>query len=128
MDNIIFNPEMEVKLKKKQGQFQNLRKTPEQGKFIDALAKLISSRTPYGISVIRGFILRSCRQWQIKNQMYLSSVVGSSSEECFKFWIQLSSIIFTELTRRVIQGDAEWELESIISNAFTLYTQFCGNK
>ncbi len=127
MDNIIIDSNIELKLQK-QEQFQTLRKTPKQGKFINALAELISSRTPYNVFALRGFILRSCKQWQIKNQKYFYSLVGLSSEECFKSWIDLSSIIFTELTRRAIRGEAEWELGSVLSNAFTLYAQFCINK
>ncbi len=119
---------MEVQIFEKHENYAKIQKTIGQGKFINDLAELICSRTSCNVHAIKGFIYRSCRKWQIKNQRYFTSVIGLNTADSFRFWIQLSSIIFTELTRRVIQGEAEWELDSILSNAFTLYAkQFCND-
>ncbi len=115
---------MEVQILEKQKKFEKLHKTIEQGKFIGDLAETICSRTSCNVYAIKGFIYRSCRKWQIKNQRYFSSAIGLNSADSFRFWIQFSSIIFTELTRLAIRGEAEWELDSILSNAFTLYNSY----
>ena len=117
---------MEVQILENRESYQKLRKTSKQFQFITDLAEFLCSRLEYNIYAIKGFILRSFKIWQVKNQREFNSIVGLTSAEGFKIWIQLCSIIFTELTRHVIQGEAEWELECLIGEAFTLFhAQFC---
>ena len=119
---------MEVQILEKQENYQKLRKTSKQLQFVIDLADLLCFRLDINVYAMRGFILRSLKIWQEKNQRDFNSIVGLNSSEGFKIWIQLCSIIFTELTRHVIQGEAEWELEYLIGGAFTLFqAQFCND-
>ena len=106
--------------------YKRLHITLERRQFIDDLVTLLIEVVPMKEMAMRGFILRSFKKWQEKNQRDFNSIVGLNSSEGFKIWIQLCSIIFTELTRHIIQGEAEWELECLIGEAFTLFqAQFC---
>ena len=117
---------MEVQILEKRENYLKLRKTSKQFQFVNDLADFLCFRLDIIVYAMRGFILRSFKKWQEKNQRDFNSIVGLNSSEGFKIWIQLCSIIFTELTRHIIQGEAEWELECLIGEAFTLFqAQFC---
>ena len=117
---------MEVQILENRESYQKLRKTSKQLQFINDLADFLCSIFEHNIYAMRGFILRSFKIWQVKVQKDINSIIGLTSAEGFRIWTQLCSIIFSELTKHVIQGEVEWELECLLGEGFTLYqAQFC---
>jgi hypothetical protein len=121
---------MEVKIKENRTNeeiFNKLHFHPKQEDFLYDLAEFLHSSTPsLHVHAMRGFIFRACRKWQVRNCKPFYSIMNRGEVEMFKFWIEFSSLIVTEVTKRVIKAENELKFERKLGEAYALYqANFC---
>jgi len=115
---------MEVQIKENQRHEENFKKLhfhPSQEDFLYKLADFLHSSTSLHIHAIRGFIFRACRKFQVRNCKPFSATINLGEVEMFKFWIEFSSLIISEVTKRAIKAENELKFERKLGEAYKLY-------
>ncbi|MHA2226580.1 MAG: hypothetical protein ACXAC8_15325 [Candidatus Hodarchaeales archaeon] len=117
------NDSLQQKIDQARKDFNIILLTDHQKTLLNEILREMAGLLPFNVFVIRGFLLRAIRNWQILNNLVIAECIRMNRVDQFKVGIEILQLIRPYLNRALIMRDKRAKIQFIEEVIFQI-TEF----